>query len=134
MLTQPLSQQQLNSLGPLALASVGDSVYDLMIRAGLCAEGVSHAGRLHQKRVELVNAAAQAKAARLLAPHLTEEEASVFRRGRNAQPGSIPPSASREDYQAATAFEALLGWLYLSGRYDRLRACFKIAAHDLKPE
>ena len=128
MLTEPLSQAQLNQLSPPALASVGDSVYDLMIRAGLCADGVSRAGRLHRKRVEQVNAQAQAGAARRLEPHLTAEEADVFRRGRNTRPGSIPPSASREDYQAATAFETLLGWLYLSGRYDRLRECFAIAA------
>ena len=131
MLTEPLSQAQLMGLSPPALASVGDSVYDLMIRTELCAGGVSRAGRLHQKRVEMVNANAQAEAARRLEPHLTEQETDIFRRGRNAQPGSIPPSASREDYQTATAFETLLGWLYLSGQYNRLRACFEIATGAL---
>ena len=121
MLTQPLTKAQMDNLSPLALASVGDSVYDLMVRTHLCAQGLTKAGKLHEARVRLVNATAQAIAADTIAPMLTQEEANVFRRGRNAQPGSIPSSASREEYQAATALETLLGYLYLTGQHERLR-------------
>ncbi|MDR0293035.1 MAG: ribonuclease III [Oscillospiraceae bacterium] len=126
MLSSPLTDSQLASLGILAVASVGDSVFDLMVRARLCADGTARAEDLHRRRVELVNARAQSVAAQKLVPLLSEEESAVFRRGRNAQPGSIPPSASRGEYQNATALEALFGWLYLNGRPDRLRELFEV--------
>lgn len=126
MLSAPLTETQIASLGILTVASVGDSVYDLLVRAKLCAEGTARAEDLHNKRIQYVNARAQAKAARELI--LTPEEAGIYRRGRNAQTGSVPPSASRADYQAATALEALFGWLYLSGREERLRELFELAA------
>ncbi|MDR1669486.1 MAG: ribonuclease III [Oscillospiraceae bacterium] len=124
MLFTPLTENQISALGILAVASVGDSVYDLMVRVKLCAEGVARAEEVHNKRVEYVNARTQAKAARTLVPLLSPEEAGIFRRGRNAQTGSVPPSASKAEYQAATALEALFGWLCLSGRDDRLRELF----------
>ncbi|MCL2081793.1 MAG: ribonuclease III [Oscillospiraceae bacterium] len=127
MLTKPLTKKQLDSLSPLALASVGDSVYDLMVRVHLCTKGVSQAGKLHQARVWMVNAKAQAKAAEAILPLLTDQEHTVFRRGRNTQSGNVPQSASREEYQSATAFEALIGYLYLTDKYDRLRELTEIA-------
>lgn len=126
MLTEPLSGEQISALGVLALASVGDSVFDLMVRAHLCAGGTSRADDLHRKRVEFVNARAQAKAVQLLTPLFSAEEADIFRRGRNAQPGTIPPAASRAEYQAATALETLFGWLYLRGSYSRLKEFFEV--------
>ncbi len=133
MLTQPLTKYQMDNLSPLALASVGDSVYDLMIRARLCAQGLSLAGKIHKERILYVNAKAQAAAADIIEPILEPHEALVFRRGRNAQPGSIPPSASREEYQAATAFEAVLGYLYLIGKTDRLRQLTEAAWASIPP-
>jgi ribonuclease-3 family protein len=128
MLTAPLSEEQINSLGILAMASVGDSVYDLMVRARLCAGGIARAGEVHNKRIAHVNARSQAKAAERLVPLLSTGEAAVFRRGRNAQTGNVPPSASRAEYQSATALEALFGWLYLSGRTERLCELFEVIA------
>jgi ribonuclease-3 family protein len=80
---------------------------------------------VHTLRVRYVNARAQALAAERLLPLLSEEEAALFRRGRNARPGNIPASANRAEYQASTALEALFGWLWLSGRHERLRELFE---------
>jgi ribonuclease-3 family protein len=126
MLSTPLSENQIAALGILAIASVGDSVYDLMVRARLCADGIAKAEEVHTMRVSFVNARAQAKAAERLSPLFTKEEAAVFRRGRNAETGNIPQAASRAEYQAATALESLFGWLYLRGRSDRLRELFEV--------
>jgi ribonuclease-3 family protein len=130
MLFQPMEEKRINALGILAVASVGDSVYDLMVRTRLCADGIAKAEGVHTMRVKQVNARAQAGAAGRLAPLLTEEEAAVFRRGRNARPGSIPVSASRAEYQSATALEALFGWLWLNGRTDRLRELFEVVVNE----
>jgi ribonuclease-3 family protein len=127
MIHDALTEKEIDSLGILAVASVGDSVYDLMVRTRLCAEGASRAKDVHTLRVKYVNARAQALAAERLLPLLNEDEASVFRRGRNAQPGNIPASANRAEYQAATAMEALFGRLWLSGRHERLRELFIIS-------
>ena len=130
MLSAPMPEERINALGVLAVASVGDSVYDLMVRARLCAGGIAKAENVHTMRVSRVNARAQAKAAKRLAPLLTDEEAAVFRRGRNAETKNIPQAAARAEYQYATALEALFGWLYLSGREDRLRELFEVIADE----
>ncbi|MDR1693473.1 MAG: ribonuclease III [Oscillospiraceae bacterium] len=126
MLTTPLSDEAIASLGILAVASVGDSVFDLMVRVRLCGQGAARAEDLHNRRVRYVNAKAQAAAAKALAPALSGEETAVFRRGRNTQTGSVPQSAGRADYQAATALEALFGWLCLKGREERLKELFAL--------
>ncbi|MDR0326257.1 MAG: ribonuclease III [Oscillospiraceae bacterium] len=125
-----MDEKQINALCILAVASVGDSVYDLMVRTSLCAEGIARAEELHTKRVSYVNARAQSKAAERLMPLLTEKEAAVLRRGRNAQPGGIPPSASRAEYQSATALEALFGWLWLGGHTERLQELFEVVFNE----
>ncbi|MGE4548059.1 MAG: Mini-ribonuclease 3 [Intestinibacillus sp.] len=125
-----LDKPALDRLGSLALAHIGDSVYELLTRAHLAASGAQTARFLHRKTVTLVCAPAQAKAAQVILPLLTEEEAAVFRHGRNAKPGSVPRSCSPRDYSQATALEALFGWLYLSGQYARVNELFgHIAAH-----
>jgi ribonuclease-3 family protein len=121
-----MTKEEIDSLGILAVASVGDSVYDLMVRTRLCAEGAARAKDVHTRRVLHVNARAQAVAAEHLLPLLSEEEAALFKRGRNARPGNIPSSANRAEYQAATALEALFGWLWLGGRHERLRELFEL--------
>jgi ribonuclease-3 family protein len=130
MLFTAMGEKEIDSLGILAVASVGDSVYDLLVRTRLCAGGASRAKDVHTLRVKQVNARAQAVAAERLLPLLGGEEAAVFRRGRNARPGNIPASANRAEYQAATALEALFGWLWLSGRHERLRALFQLTVDN----
>jgi len=107
---------------PLALAFLGDAVFSLLVREALLLEANRPAGKLHKSATTQVNAAAQAKLTRELLPRLTEEEAAVFRRGKNAKPGTVPASCTREDYALATGLEALFGWLWLKGEFARARA------------
>ena len=115
-----------NKLSMLALAHVGDAVYELLTRTMLCTRANSSVAQLHKQTVSYVNAPAQARAAEKILPLLDSEEASVYRRGRNTAPHSVPKAASREEYQTATALEALFGWLYLQGRTERLNQLFAL--------
>lgn len=119
-----LERDALLSLSSLGLAHLGDSVFEVMVRSWLILQGKAKAKDLHRATVQYVAAPAQARLLQKILPLLSEEEADVFRRGRNTAPHSIPKAASRGDYQAATGLEALFGWLYLQGRTDRLNELF----------
>ena len=112
----------------LALAHLGDSVFELMVRSWLCTRGPSNVKKLHKATVGYVAAPAQAAMAQKILPLLTQ--ADVFRRGRNTAPHSVPRAASREEYQTATALEALFGWLYLQGKTQRLNELFAIMMEE----
>lgn len=114
----------IRAISNLGLAHLGDAVFEVMVRSWLCLRGKATSKGLHRAAVRFVAAPAQAAMAEKLLPLLSEEEGEVFRRGRNASPHSIPKAASREEYQTATALEALFGWLYLQGRTDRLNQLF----------
>jgi ribonuclease-3 family protein len=125
-----MEQEKLGAISNLGLAHLGDAVFELMVRSWLCLRGKATAKGLHKAAVRYVAAPAQAKAAEKILPVLTQEEQDVFRRGRNASPHSIPQNASRAEYQAATALEALFGWLYLQGRNDRLNELFGLMMEE----
>ena len=109
------------------LAYVGDAVYELMIRTWLCSNGTSKAKNLHNKAVSYVSAKAQAIAAEKISHELNEEETAVYKRGRNAHvTSSVPKGSTHEEYHAATGIEALFGYLYLSGKTERLNDLFKL--------
>lgn len=107
-------------LGPLVLAYIGDTVYDLYVRTKLVTSTGLTAHGLHLAAAKRVCAKAQAEAYRRVEDMLTGEESAVFRRGRNGHMGTIPKNASIADYRSATGLEAVIGWLYLSGRDERL--------------
>ena len=113
-----------NTISNLGLAHLGDAVFELMVRSYVCLHGRATAKGLHKAVVGYVAAPAQAGMAEAVKPLLTEAEADVFRRGRNASPHTIPQHASREEYATATALEALFGWLWLQGKKDRLNELF----------
>lgn len=115
---------EIRAISNLGLAHLGDGVYELMVRSWLCVHGKATNRGLHKAAVKFVAAPAQAKAAEKIIPMLTQEEADVFRRGRNASPNTIPKAASREEYQTATAVEALFGYLWLKGETQRLNELF----------
>ena len=119
-----LTDDQIRSISSIGLAHVGDAVFELLVRTWLCAHGKATGKGLHQATIRLVCAESQAEKAERILPLLTEEETAVFKRGRNAQVHSVPGHASRAQYGEATALEALLGWLYLSGRKGRANALF----------
>jgi ribonuclease-3 family protein len=117
-------KEQIGTISNLGLAYLGDSVYEVMVRSYLCLHGKLTSGRLHKAALDYVAAPAQAALAEKILPLLTEEEMAVFRRGRNSKPHSIPKAAKREEYQTATALEALFGWLFLRGDTKRLNDLF----------
>ena len=120
-----LPEDDIRAISSIGLAHIGDGVYELLVRTYLCAHGKATGKGLHRATVQLVCAPEQAQRAQRILPLLTEEEQEVYRRGRNAHVHSIPQHASRTEYQQATALEALLGWLYLGGRRERINELFE---------
>ena len=127
-----LPPDQIRGISSIGLAHMGDAVYELLVRTWLCAHGKATGKGLHRATVALVCAPKQAELAQRILPLLTEEEQAVFRRGRNANVHSIPAHASRAQYQQATALEALLGWLHLSGRHDRVEQLYAVMMEEEK--
>lgn len=121
-----LTTQEINAFSNLGLAHIGDGVYELLCRSYLCGKGEHTVDRLHRDTVQLVKAPTQARLAEKLLPHLTEEELSFYRRGKNAHVHAVPKGASPAEYARATGLEALLGALYLRGQTDRINQLFHI--------
>jgi ribonuclease-3 family protein len=122
--TIQLNETDANTRNVLALAHMGDAVYELLCRGWLCSQEMETIGNLHRATVAMVKAPAQAEAVKKLLPHLTERELAVYRRGRNANVHQIPKNAKRGEYAQATALEALFGWLYLQGEKERINELF----------
>ncbi|ADL08827.1 Mini-ribonuclease 3 [Thermosediminibacter oceani] len=108
-----------SALSSLALAFVGDAVFNLFIRTMLVGNG-KKVRDLHHEAVKYVRASAQAEALKKLEEYLTPEEKDVVRKARNAKVNTVPKNADIMDYHYSTGFEALLGYLYLTGQNDRL--------------
>ena len=106
------------SYSPLALAYMGDAVYEVLIRTRVMNRGSMQVNKMHKKSASLVKA--EARMIQALQEELTEEETAVYKRGRNAHSASSAKNASIRDYRMATGFEALVGYLYLTGQYERL--------------
>lgn len=119
-------KQPYKNMSGLSLAFIGDAAYELLVRQYVLSQGEARVQDLHRETVRFVNAAFQAKAAELLADMLTEEELSYYKRGRNANASHTPKNKSEAEYHRATGFEALVGYLYLSQQYDRLRELFEM--------
>ena len=118
--------RQVNAISNLALALIGDGVYELLCRTYLCTQGDQTVLKLHKDTVNMVKAPAQAKYADILKPYLTEEENDFYRRGKNAHTHAAPKAATRAEYAKATGLEALFGALYLLGRTERLMELFQL--------
>lgn len=119
-----LNQGELMNVSSLGLAHLGDAVFEVLVRSWVCVHGTAKIKDLHKQTVRFVSAPAQAAMVERILPLLSPEEADVLRRGRNAAPHSIAKSATRSQYQTATALEALFGWLWLQGRSRRLNELF----------
>ena len=112
---------------PLALAFIGDAVYEVYVRAQVLSEANTSAHILHKKAIAYVKAEAQATAAKVIMEQLSEDEMAIFKRGRNAKSATVPKHANVSDYRHATALEALFGYLYLSGETERLTELMQVA-------
>lgn len=115
-----LQEVDICSYSPLVLAYIGDAVYELMIRTKVINHGSMQVNKMHKKSAGLVKAGTQAELIRVMEEELTEEERAVFKRGRNAKSITMAKHATMIDYRMATGFEALVGFLYLTRRYERL--------------
>jgi len=123
--SQPMEEARARMLNPLQLAYIGDAVWELMVRSRVIYKGRS-ARHVHKDAVACVNAHAQSEAFRRIEPLLTQAEADIARRGRNAHAHhAAPKNQDAADYRAATALEALIGYLYLTGQEERLLSLFK---------
>ena len=123
---RPNLSGELRGISVLGLAHVGDAVFELMVRTWLCTQGASTAKRLHGGTVAFVSAKAQSEASQRILPGLSDEELSVYKRGRNAHSNSVPRGSSYEEYHIATGIEALFGYLYLSDKTERLNELFEM--------
>ncbi|MFB4165656.1 Mini-ribonuclease 3 [Alteribacillus sp. JSM 102045] len=121
-------------LNALALAYMGDTVYDLYIRNYLIESGRVRPNLLHRTSTSFVSAAAQSAVMHELLEEnfLTKEEEAVARRGRNAKSGTVPKNTDQNTYRYSTAFEALLGYLYFLGREDRLKQLVTFAIEAIE--
>ena len=115
-----IEPKDIRTYSPLTLAYIGDSIYDLVIRSILVNKGNTPVNKLHQRASQIVKAPTQAAMILALMDELTEEEADWYRRGRNSKPHTKAKNASTIDYLDATGFEAVLGYLYLTGDMDRI--------------
>ena len=115
----------------LVLAYIGDAVYELYTRRRVLSDNPDMpAHKLHKKNIKYVNAAAQRNAMSAIEDLLTETEHAVYKRGRNAKSSTVPKNANLIDYRRATGFEALLGYLELSGQHERLSEIMEIAYNN----
>ena len=115
-----IANVDIKTYSPLALAYIGDGIFELVIRSIVVGKGNTKASQLHQHTSHIVKAASQAKMIEALEGDLTEEEADVYRRGRNAKSPTMAKNASMVDYRKATGFEALMGYLYLKDDMERI--------------
>ena len=115
-----LKEADAASYSPLVLAYLGDAVYELAIRTLVVNEGNRQVNKMHRESASLVKAGTQMEFLLAIENELTEEEKSVYRRGRNAKSVTMAKHATMKEYRMATGFEALMGYLYLQGRLDRL--------------
>ena len=119
------NENEVNLMSPLTWAYVGDSVYELFIRSHLVETTNLKPHKLHIEAIKHVKAQAQAEILEKLQDFLTEEEKEIVRRTRNTENHHLPKNADSSDYMYATAFEGLIGYLYLTNQKERLEEIFK---------
>ncbi|WP_242837096.1 Mini-ribonuclease 3 [Eubacterium xylanophilum] len=118
-------------LSALTLAYIGDAVFEIIIRSLIVEKYRGNVKKMHKKSSSLVNAGSQSLLIKEILPYLSEEERAVYQRGRNAKSHSVAKNASVADYRRATGFEALMGYLYLSGNVSR---CVELISEVLDSE
>ena len=122
------TEKEARLLNPLQLALVGDGVYELFIRNYILSENIElTAHKIHVKAIGYVKAKSQAVIMHEIEEKLTEDESYIYKRGRNAKSATVPKNADVRDYRMATGFEALVGYLYLTGNTERLEFIFNSA-------
>ena len=121
-----LDKREANQYSPLALAFLGDCIYERLVRERLILIANRPVGQLHQMTIQRVCAKFQSKAVEAISNYLTEEETDILKRGRNATGTTVPKHSSAIEYRNATSLECLFGYLHLRGENDRLEELFEI--------
>ena len=130
----PLSAARARELNPLVLAYIGDAVYELYIRRSLIAAHSVSAHELHLRSIRFASAVGQSQALERVLPLLDEEETAIYRRGRNSKSATVPKHAEVRQYRRATGLESVFGFLYLTGRTERLRTLVSAALAEENEE
>lgn len=120
------------TLNSLALAFIGDTIFDLLTRGMILAEGNAPVNTMHKKAKSIVNASSQSKMYAAIEDMLTEEELGVLKRGRNAKSHTSAKNQSIIDYRRATGIEALFGYLYLKGEFERIEQLYKTGLKETR--
>lgn len=115
-----LEEVDIVNYSPLTLAYIGDAIYEIVVRTILVDQANRQVNKIHKAASELVKAHTQAELVFLIMDELTEEERTIYKRGRNAKAVTRAKNASMSDYRTATGFEAIMGWLYLTKQSDRM--------------
>ncbi len=130
-----MTEREAGQYSPLALAFLGDSVYDTLVREFLLCKANMPVSKLHSAKIKLVCAEFQSSVYDALAESLTDRELSVLKRGRNSTGNTVPKHANATDYRRATALECLFGYLFLTGQNDRIAHLFNdIIMKNVLPE
>ncbi len=127
-----IEPKDIRTYSPLTLAYIGDAIFDVVIRSILVNKGNTAVNKLHQRASAVVKAPTQARMAEALLEDFTEAEADWYRRGRNSKPHTKAKNASTMDYLDATGFEAVIGFLYLTGDMDRICELIKLGIEKLE--
>lgn len=122
--TSPLEKERAKQMNPVVLAFVGDAVYTLYVRRALALLHTGNTGQLNRFAAAEVSAHGQSEKLEKILPLLTEEEAEIYRRGRNAKKPTKSKNATVAEYIRSTGFEAVIGYLYLTGQEARIEALF----------
>ena len=133
MLFTQKSEIDIHEMSPLALAFVGDAEMELLVRARLVGTTRLQPNRLHTVATHYVSAHAQNLELDIIEPMLTDAEAAVLRRGKNASKATVAKHATVQEYRASTGFECLLGWLYLNGQLSRVHELFETLWQSFDP-
>ncbi len=120
-----ISKGDISQMSPLVWAYMGDAVYEKFIREYVIRQGLCKNGLLHKKSIKYVSAKGQSQILKEIEDFLTDEEKDIVRRGRNSNPHSTAKNADIVEYKYATGFEALIGWLYLNEKEERLEEILK---------
>ncbi|MBO6090190.1 MAG: ribonuclease III [Lachnospiraceae bacterium] len=126
-----IKETDITTYNPLTLAFIGDSVYETIVRTMVVSKGNKSVNALAKDKNKLVNAKTQSRIAEILTEYYTEEEADIYRRGKNAKTANHSKSAAYSEYHRATGLEAVFGYLYLTGKLDRCLELFKSALEKL---
>ncbi len=127
-----LKEVDIRTYSPLALAYMGDAVYDLVFRTAVVQKGNTSAHKLHIQATRYVKAPAQAELADAIMEDLTADELAVYKRGKNAKPYTMAKNATLIEYKKATGLEALMGYLYLTDQMERALVLIQTGLERLK--